>query len=134
MTLRQFVERGMVGTRAQREMAHGSDLITDKELDILLSQLIEQRSPERPSDEEAAAVVEWATSARMRSQLLDMVLIGDAQVCIGGDGQPSFRLTPKGMTSAEQLIATNKSAADLQARLIAGSRGQTAVPEPKDKQ
>jgi hypothetical protein len=109
-------------------------LLSGEERDILMAQLVDQRAPERPTDEEAVTIVRWAEQARLRGQLLDMVLIGDMQVAIGPDGEPSYRLTPKGMESAQQMIATSRSAADLQARLIAGATGKTAVPEPENEQ
>jgi hypothetical protein len=109
--------------------------LTKAELDTLLSQLIEQTLPERPSDAEAERIVRWAESTRIDHGILEMVLEGDATVRIEINGtSPSFLLTPQGMAKAEHLIATNRDAADLQARLVASMVGKTAIPEPEDEQ
>jgi hypothetical protein len=107
--------------------------ISDDELTVLLQQLIDQTAPDRPSDAESQAVIRWAESARINAMMLEMVLIGDASVRII-DGQPSWKLTDKGMAAAEELMRQSPDARAQHDRLVADAVGKPLGKGPDDPQ
>jgi hypothetical protein len=108
-------------------------MITKNELDRLLLQLINQTAPERPSDDEAQAVIRWAEGVRVDEGLLTEVLAGRATVRIV-DGQPMFKLTPEGRASAEQLLETSPKARAYHDTLVAKMLGKSLSKGPDGKQ
>lgn len=107
--------------------------LTDDEVDRVLQQLIDQTAPDRPSDDEAQAVVKWATEVRISQVMLEMVLAGEATVRIR-NGEAAFKLTPAGMTSAEALLASSPSARELHDQLVAEAAGTPLSKGPNEKQ
>lgn len=103
--------------------------LSPDEVDRLLSQLIDQTLPERPSDAEAEAVVRWGESVRIENQMLEMVLSGEATVRVGSDGVARYQLTKSGMNHVEELLRTSPSARELHDRLVAGDRPLTKGPD-----
>ena len=114
-------------------MTDTNDLLSKEEIDVLLQQLIDETAPNRPSDEEANAVVKWASDVRIGTFMLEMVFIGDATVRIV-DGHPSFRLTPKGMAGAENLMAKSADARAFHDQLVAESGGKLLAKGPDGQQ
>lgn len=107
--------------------------LTDEETDRVLLQLIEQTAPERPTDEEAHAVVRWAEGVRIGAHILEMVLAGDATMRVV-DGQPSFKLTPQGMAAAEELLKASPSARAFHDQLTADAYQKPLVKGPDETQ
>lgn len=107
--------------------------LSQDEVDRVLQQLIAQTLPDRPSDDEAIAVVKWAEEARIVGQVLDMVLSGDATVRIV-NGEARYKLTPQGMASAEELLKASPAARDLHDRLVAGWVGKPLAKGPDGEQ
>lgn len=107
--------------------------LSDDEVELVLQQLIEQMLPDRPSDEEAQAVVAWAEGVRIGGQMLVMVLAGEAFVRIV-DGQPRFKLTAQGMADAEALLAQSPDARALHDQLVADTVGKPFAKGPDGEQ
>lgn len=55
----------------------------------------------------------------LRSILLNMEAIGDAERIVGVDGKEAWRLTERGMSKAADLIKSSPSAREFAARLTA---------------
>jgi hypothetical protein len=107
--------------------------ISDDEMNVLLQQLIDQTMPERPSHEDAIAVVRWAEGVRIDHQMLAMVLKGDATVRIV-DGNARYRLTAKGKAAAEELMRKSPAAREMHDRIAANALGKQLGKGPDDPQ
>lgn len=108
----------------------GVSFLSQDDVDRLLLQLIAQTAPDPPSDEEAQAVVRWAECVRIEAHMLDLILAGDATVRIV-NGEPSFKLTPQGMASAEQILAQVPRGARAARSTRRRGRRETVVERPR---
>lgn len=74
------------------------DASDDSDLDMM-DLIGEQVCPE----EEAEALVDWARGARIDATMLSLVIEGKLVIAGIEDGEPSFRLSPKGEEWARKL-------------------------------
>jgi hypothetical protein len=79
-------------------------ILSDKEVETLILSFFYSRGKNCATEQECVKLIDWAERVRIEQALLDGVMEGLFIIDMHGNGEPTFKHSPKGEKRVKELV------------------------------